>query len=720
MDTEVDKRLDAIGTDEATALKGKAAVANARLAYAAFEEVFAGDRWEQLAQAGAHRQRPLWASTGVKNPDYPDTLYVSELVVADTVNTMPEKTMEAFADHGEVTGDTVTGRDDDAQQVFDRLEAVGIDFDDVLQVLEHEGVDKFKKSWTELRRDGPRPDGEGRQGPGMSDPAGAPSRSRDGAAFELFFGYPDEAAYAAVVEGLVADRVASGIAAQDGTLWGPDAESEASKRLSWVALPEASRELVTEIAALRGRAAPAGRHRIVLCGMGGSSLAPEVICGAAGVELDVLDSSDPDFVRTALEDRLADTAIVVSSKSGGTVETDSQRRAFEKAFTDAGINPAERIIVVTDPGLPARGVGARRRLPRLPRRPRRRRPLLRADRLRAGAQRAGRRRRRRAARRRRRRSGRPSRPTPPTTPGCASARLLGAANLAGVDKLVLADAGSAVRRLRRLGRAARRRVHRQGRQGHPAGRGRRHRTPRTSSPARPTRCWRRSARSRCSSVGPPASRWGASVNASLGAQLLLWEYATAVAGRVIGINPFDQPDVESAKQAARDMLDGGGSSPTPVVRRRPGHGLRLRGLAARGHGDGPRRGRRAARASWTPTTATSPSRPTSTGTATPRWPGSATPSPRRTGRPVTFGWGPRFLHSTGQYHKGGPATGVYLQVTGQPEADLAVPDRPFTFQEFLTAQAVGDGQVLADKGRPVLRLHVSGPGDLTAVREVLS
>jgi transaldolase len=150
VDTEVDKRLDAIGTDEAKALKGKAAVANARLAYAAFEEVVASDRWKQLDDAGAHRQRPLWASTGVKSEDYPDTLYVTELVVADTVNTMPEKTMEAFADHGEVTGDTVTGRAADAQAVFDGLRDVGIDFEDVLLVLEHEGVDKFKKSWTEL------------------------------------------------------------------------------------------------------------------------------------------------------------------------------------------------------------------------------------------------------------------------------------------------------------------------------------------------------------------------------------------------------------------------------------------------------------------------------------------------------------------------------------------------------------------------------------------
>lgn len=150
VDTEVDPRLEKIGTDEALALRGKAAVANARLAYAAFEEVHAGDRWRVLAEAGANPQRPLWASTGVKNPDYSDTLYVADLVVADTVNTMPEKTLDAFADHGEVTGDTVSGRAAEAQQVFDELAAVGIDFADVLVVLETEGVDKFKKSWVEL------------------------------------------------------------------------------------------------------------------------------------------------------------------------------------------------------------------------------------------------------------------------------------------------------------------------------------------------------------------------------------------------------------------------------------------------------------------------------------------------------------------------------------------------------------------------------------------
>jgi len=150
VDSEIDKRLDAIGSEAALALRGKAGVANSRLAYAAFQELFSGPRWEALAAQGARPQRPLWASTGVKNPDYPDTLYVTELVVADTVNTMPEATMEAFADHGDTEGDRVTGTAEQAQAVFDELEQVGIDLTDVFLVLEDEGVQKFEKSWSEL------------------------------------------------------------------------------------------------------------------------------------------------------------------------------------------------------------------------------------------------------------------------------------------------------------------------------------------------------------------------------------------------------------------------------------------------------------------------------------------------------------------------------------------------------------------------------------------
>jgi transaldolase len=151
VDTEIDKRLEKIGSEEALALRGQAGVANARLAYAAFQEIFeGGQRFEALKADGARVQRPLWASTGVKNPDYSDTLYVTELVGAHTVNTMPEKTIDAVADHGNVTGDTVSGTGAAAQEVFDKLSAVGVDLTDVFLVLENEGVEKFVESWTEL------------------------------------------------------------------------------------------------------------------------------------------------------------------------------------------------------------------------------------------------------------------------------------------------------------------------------------------------------------------------------------------------------------------------------------------------------------------------------------------------------------------------------------------------------------------------------------------
>ncbi|MDY0909904.1 transaldolase [Microbacterium sp. CFBP9034] len=152
VDSEVDKRLTAIGTDEALGLKSLAGVANARLAYELYEQEFGSSRATALTNAGANRQRPLWASTGVKDPSLPDTLYVTELVAPDTVNTMPEKTLEATFDHGEVAGDTVTGTYEAAHKVFADLAAVGVDFADVTQVLEDEGVDKFIASWHDLQQ----------------------------------------------------------------------------------------------------------------------------------------------------------------------------------------------------------------------------------------------------------------------------------------------------------------------------------------------------------------------------------------------------------------------------------------------------------------------------------------------------------------------------------------------------------------------------------------
>ena len=157
VDTEIDNRLNKTGASDD--LLGKAGVANARLAYEAYEKFFSGDRWDKLAAAGANRQRPLWASTGVKNPDYKDTMYVDDLVVENTVNTMPEKTLLAVKDHSEIIGDQVRPNYDDARAVMKSLADAGIDYDDVIATLEQEGVDKFVKSWNELladRREEPR------------------------------------------------------------------------------------------------------------------------------------------------------------------------------------------------------------------------------------------------------------------------------------------------------------------------------------------------------------------------------------------------------------------------------------------------------------------------------------------------------------------------------------------------------------------------------------
>ena len=531
---------------------------------------------------------------------------------------------------------------------------------------------------------------------------------------ELHIGYRDEAAYVAAVRDLVDDKVASRLAARDHTLWGAAAEEEAGKRLGWVGLSQASLSMISDIAELEVELREQELFRVVLCGMGGSSLAPEVICQCDEVDLVVLDSSDPDFVRSVIEQRLEETVVVVSSKSGGTVETDSQRRAFEKAFADAGIDPTQRIVVVTDPGSPleksARDAGYRvfladpevggrysaltafglvpsglagANVAELLEEAEAIRPALEADSV--------------------------------DNPGLRLGALLGVANLAGADKLVLTNVGAPYAG---FGDWVEQLV------AESTGKDGKGILPVVVDSLDSPNFTPNTADEVLVAFGPghaeradrirPTSGWGATIDAPLGAQLLLWEYATAIAGRIIGINPFDQPDVESAKAAAREMLDGGGHTPAPVFTDGPvavyasdgwlpaGTSTVAAAVAALLDRLDPEQGYVAVQAYLDRHRDV-------------RLAGARDRLAVRTGRPVTFGWGPRFLHSTGQYHKGGPATGVYLQVTGQPAADLAVPDRPFTFHEFLTAQAVGDGQVLAEKGRPVLRLHVSSPADLDAV-----
>ncbi|MEV7396270.1 glucose-6-phosphate isomerase [Aeromicrobium sp. NPDC092404] len=504
----------------------------------------------------------------------------------------------------------------------------------------------------------------------------------------------------------VQHRVASRLAAQDASLWGPDAESEASIRLSWTKLPEASRPLVPEIVELREQLGAKGLDRVVLCGMGGSSLAPEVICHQAGVPLTVLDSSQPDMVRAAIAEGLERTIVVVSSKSGGTVETDSQRRAYEQAFKDAGLDPVDHIVVVTDPGSPLddEATQAGYRVFRADPHVGGRYSALTAFGLvpsgLAGAdiaalldQAAG--------------AEAALFADDGDNPALRLGVLMGVANRHRVDKLVLADqtrhgVGDWIEQLvaestGKLGKGI---------------------LPVVVPFENAVNFNPSTADSILVSIGstdvPEAqSGWAAAIDAELGAQMLLWEVAVVISGHIIGINPFDQPDVESAKQAARELLSGGGDVPTPDA---DDAGIDIYGsgstvdqavaalleqldlqhgyLAVQVYLD------RIAYADFT---------------------GVREVLAQRVGRPVTFGWGPRFLHSTGQYHKGGTPNGVFLQITGAPSEDLAVPGRDFTFGSFIDSQAAGDAAVLRDHGRPVLRLHLNDVASgLQRLREALA
>jgi glucose-6-phosphate isomerase len=468
---------------------------------------------------------------------------------------------------------------------------------------------------------------------------------------------------------LVEDRIATRIFAKDHTLWGPDAESESAIRLGWVEAATVSQALVKEILELRDALRSEGVTRIALCGMGGSSLAPEVIAGTAGVELTVLDSTDPDQVRAALADRLAETAIVVSSKSGSTVETDSQRRVFEKAFNDSGIDASSRIIIVTDPGSPldkaSREAGYR--------------AVFNAD---------------------------------PNVGGRFSALTafgLVPSGLAGVDiqafldeaeeaaevlnedapeniglalgtalggtsplrnKIVIAEDGSGIvgfaywaeqliaESTGKLGTGVLPVV---------AGPN----SPEVSSGAEDVLVVRLVAADADVELGENQ----VAIAGGLAAQMMVWEFATAVAGRLLGINPFDQPDVEAAKIAARGLLD---AQPEPTAAAFVDGAIEVRGGEWLGSAA---TAEEAVRALLDTLEADSylSVQAYFDRLAFAQLEGVRDELAAVTGRPVTFGWGPRFLHSTGQFHKGGPAIGVFLQVTAASAEDLAIPERPFTF-----------------------------------------
>jgi glucose-6-phosphate isomerase len=484
------------------------------------------------------------------------------------------------------------------------------------------------------------------------------------------------------------------LAAKDPTLWGPAAEAEASIRLGWVDTFRISRELLPRLAELREQL-PA-YDRVVLAGMGGSSLAPEVITRTAGVALTVLDTTDPQQVRAALSERPDRTVVVVSSKSGSTVETDAHRRAYWQALVEAGVTePGRHMVVVTDPGSPleadARAAGMHLVLadPNVGGRysaltafglvPAYLAGVKVAELLDEAEEFAG-------------SLGADEGDNPSLALGAA----LGAAARAGRDKLALVDDSTGITG---LGDWIEQLVAES--------------TGKNGTGILPVVVENASAPGATGQHVLTATMGGAmpaaempgrgvrpdvAVNGPLGAQFLVWEAATALAGRLLGINPFDQPNVTESKDNTNEILAHGlpDEVPSAVDGAVEIHGEgstvedALAALLER-IGDG---GYLAVMAYL--------DRLGDAAMADVR-----APLAQASGRPVTYGWGPRFLHSTGQYHKGGPPVGAFLQITGAVTEDLPVPDRAYSFGQLQAAQAAGDRAALASRHRPLLWLHLT-------------
>lgn len=514
-----------------------------------------------------------------------------------------------------------------------------------------------------------------------------------------------------VLQDLVSDKVASRIAEKDYTLWGEAAESESKIRLGWVESALITREILPQLEELAAQLSRINVSRIVLCGMGGSSLAPEVITKKFGNALEILDSTSPDQIRAVLAEGVESTAVVVSSKSGSTVETDSQKRLFEDAFDKAGIDKKQRIVIVTDPGSPmdqaARADGYQ---------------VINADPNVGG------------------------RYSALTAFGVVPSRLAGVnvtqllSQAAEVTSLLADDSvenpalilGAVLARLSSpTGFKDKVGIISDGATlpgfadwaeqliAESTGKNQKGILPiaLTSDSSELTAGFDDVVLISVSENENFNSPTPAKVIGKLAEQFLLWEYATAVASRLIQVNPFDQPDVESAKVAARSMLSAKETVSEPEIAT---DGISLSSLGFEIESTDNLKSLLAKLLSMIPQNGY---------LAIHGYLNRKQPLPveklrnilvKKTNRPVTYGWGPRFLHSTGQYHKGGPQNGVFLQLINDSEVDVDVPTRDFTFGKLIRAQAQGDAKVLADLGRPVLRVGFTDPNkDFLRLLELL-
>jgi len=702
VDAAVDQELEGLVRGEN--LRGKIAIANAKLAYAAFGEIFAGERWTTLSATGAHVQRPLWASTSTKNPDYPDTLYVDNLIGAHTVNTVPPKTLKAAMDHGTASPTLMAGVDEARGQLA-QLAELGIDLDAITHKLLDDGVASFAQSFQSL----------------MDSIAEKRERLLTGWQHMV----ANLGAYQTLVDNAMADmaenEITKRIWAQDYTVWKPE-PSEITNRLGWLHIAETMQDRLGRLEKLAENLRAEGYTHALLLGMGGSSLAPEVLRKTFGVsagflDLAVLDSTDPGAV-LAFADRLdlKRTLFIVATKSGGTAETLSFFRFFynQVAETVGATNAGEHFVAITDPGSKLADLAQRYNF----------RDTFLNDTNIGGRYSAlsffglvpaaliGMDVRRLLDRSLEASTGCDACVESDDNPAARLGTILSELSLVGCDKVTFAISpaissfGDWIEQL--IAEST-------GKEGKGI-------LPVVGEPLGPPNVYGNdrlfvqlrlngddtldAAVNALEAAGHPVLRMRQHELYDLGAQFFLWEMATAVAGYRLSINPFNQPDVEAAKVLARRMVSEyietgvlpSGESVSPSA-------AALHEFLSQAKQSGPdsslRRSYIAIQAYVQPTQEMDNLLMM-----------LRTQLRDRYRLATTVGYGPRFLHSTGQLYKGDAGNGYFVQLTADSPRDVPIPDKAgsdeatMSFGVLKLAQALGDRQALQDAGRRVIRFHL--------------
>ena len=719
IDTKVDKYLEPIIQSPgqkaiiAESLLGKIAIANARLAYEEFRKVFESDRFIKLQPKGARLQRPLWASTSTKNPAYPDTMYVDELIGQHTVNTVPPQTLEAFREHGRVHL-SIENDLDQAKRAFSDLQSVGISMQKVTQELEQEGVQAFCESYASL--------------------IASVKNRREAALLELG---PLARSLPARIAQLESDHFLSRFYSKDASLWttDPKGQEEVRLRMGWLNLPHASKALLPGIDKFATDVKKAGYTHALLLGMGGSSLAPEVISRifndqVSGLKLTILDSTDPGQVlRAAQKNPVANTLYIVSSKSGGTAEVNAMFQYFwKRAQRSVGDKAPEHFIAITDPGtsleklafecnfrkifLAEPNVGGRYSalttfglVPAV---------LIGVDVLRlldcaswmasecSADQPFGR------------------------NPGFVLGAVIGEAASKGRDKLTLIADPEVAPFGTWLEQLVAESSGKQGRGILPVD-GEAPTKPDLYGSDRLFIYLRRSGKydgrvKLLRKAGHPVLTQDLIDNYDLGAEFYKWELAVAIACSILGVNAFDQPDVQDSKNRTvakisyylehhgfdenKPQINDHGIS---VYGNLPTDSLGLTRLIGKFLKTGEPGDYVAINAYLM-----RDQKNTSALQRLRSWVMS------KTRLATTLGFGPRFQHSTGQLHKGGKNNGLFLVITADPKKDLEIPGEGLSFGVFEHGQALGDVDALEARGRHVIRIHLAKPDMLSTFVEKLT